>query len=86
MGFCNEKLNRELLLKNNFDIHCTVQDLFFSIGNNSFSPTTSPTKAPTATSASPLAGTVTGDRPAQKQQSEEQKKKEKPSKSSVSIN
>ena len=48
MGFCNETLNVELLIKNNFDIQRTVRELFFSIGNNLSYDASSPTLATSA--------------------------------------
>ena len=60
MGFCNESLNVELLIKNNFDIQRTVHELFFSIGNNLFSGVSPEAASQPATSASPSANNSAG--------------------------
>lgn len=79
MGFCNKKLNVELLIKNNLDIQRTVQELLSSIGNIvSLPATTSGTTTnctATATSASPVSTS----------NSSQQKEKAKLSKSCFSV-
>lgn len=89
MGFCNKKLNVELLIKNNLDIQRTVQELLSSIGNIVSSPgTTSDTNSnntATATSASPSPSTGSTKTAATGSNSSPPKEKAKASKSSFSV-
>lgn len=87
MGFCNKKLNVELLIKNNLDIQRTVQELLSSIGNIvSLPATTSGTSAATATSASPVSNCSNNERTtATRSNSSQQKEKGKLSKSCFSV-